>query len=308
MKKIIIAILFTILVGSLLPATSEASTDVNYNNAVKQGNTLRLLTISFNATIDDGDIAVIDSMYDDLSSEIKKTEKMIGKVSGSKNRKTLNEKYVTPAKVARERVIYEVSQFRLLFVIEDWFQKNDFESMEKDYAKLERLKKRAVEIKRVGGYKALPTSVNSELDSYEQWIKDRFTFTPIEQMPVFQTHQDAYTYRLSEDLQFNSNTRYLYDNGLALIWRYSVEHREVFWLNGNYDTISGKIVIGKQNEGVDWAGSLKIKVDGSEVYYTDVPSTITEPWEFDVDLRGANLVEVTLKGSYIALTDTNFNR
>ncbi|MFV2047095.1 hypothetical protein KDJ21_007215 [Metabacillus litoralis] len=308
MKRIIVALLFTILVGSLLPAISEASTDVNYNNAVKQGNSLRLLTISFNASIDDGDIAVIDSMYDDLSSEIKKTEKMIGKVSGSKNRKTLNEKYVTPAKVARERVIYEVSQFRLLFVIEDWFQKNDFESMEKDYAKLERLKKRSVEIKKAGGYKALPTSVNSELDSYEQWIKERFTFTPIEQMPVFQTHQDAYTYRLSEDLQFNSNTRYLYDNGLALIWRYSVEHREVYWLNGNYDTISGKIVIGKQNEGVDWAGSLKIKVDGSEVYYTDVPATITEPWEFDVDLRGANLVEVTLKGSYIALTDTNFNR
>ncbi|MFD2214973.1 hypothetical protein [Metabacillus endolithicus] len=308
MKRIIIALLFTILVGSLLPATSEASTDVNYNNAVKQGNSLRLLTISFNATIDDGDIAVIDSMYDELSSEIKKTEKMIGKVSGSKNRKTLNEKYVTPAKVARERVIYEVSQFRLLFVIEDWFQKNDFESMEKDYAKLERLKKRAVEIKKAGGYKALPTSVNNELDSYEQWIKDRFTFTPIEQMPVFQTHQDAYTYRLSEDLQFNSNTRYLYDNGLALIWRYSVEHREVYWLNGNYDTISGKIVIGKQNEGVDWAGSLKIKVDGSEVYYTDIPATITEPWEFDVDLRGANLVEVTLRGSNIALTDTNFNR
>ncbi|MFD2216453.1 hypothetical protein [Metabacillus endolithicus] len=62
---------------------------------------------------------LIDESYYNFGSEIKKTERAIGKVSGSASRKSLNDKYVTPAKIARERVIYEVSQVILIKDIEN---------------------------------------------------------------------------------------------------------------------------------------------------------------------------------------------
>lgn len=177
MKKILLAILLTLFTASILPTTSSAATDTNYANAAGAGKKLLQKTNAFNQTIGNGDLYYIDEQYDAFSAEIKKVERAIGKVSGSKNRKYLNDTYVKVAKVARERVIYEVSQYRLIAVITDSYYNSEFTKMKNDYAKLDRLKKRAVAIKQAGGYKALPASVNQELSAYINWFSDKLTQT-----------------------------------------------------------------------------------------------------------------------------------
>lgn len=96
---------------------SAAPPSVAYKDADKSGKVLTELRLSFEESIDAGNLELIDISYDDYSAAIKKTERAIGKVSGKTNRRALLEKYVTPAKIARERVIYEVSQLRLLHII-----------------------------------------------------------------------------------------------------------------------------------------------------------------------------------------------
>lgn len=308
MKKVIAAILVALFTAALVPTTSEASTNANYSNAVYQGNNLRILTSAFNATISDGEIDDIDAEYDELSSEIKKTEKLIGKVSGSKNRKALNEKYVVPAKIARERVIYEVSQNRLLFVLFDEFHRNDFEALEKDYAKLQRLKKRAIEIKKAGGYQALPSSVNEELEYYDQWVKDKFTFARLEDKSVFSGTDTQYV----TPENFTSNTRMTYDNGIVKHDGGEITH--VFWLDGQYTSFEGQFVLGdyfNSSPTYEHAGYVNIYADGEYVGGTGwVSSLTTEPVPLNIDLRGVNLLTVEWSSRYgnAAIVNTRLNR
>jgi len=126
---------------------------------------------SFEQTINAGDIEDIHNQYDAMSNEIKKTERAIGKVSGKSNRDQLNNSYVRPAKIARERVIYEVSQYRLLLIIEKQLNEGQLDKAQSNLEKLERLKKRAVEIKEAGGYKAVPATITNTLTEWESDIE-----------------------------------------------------------------------------------------------------------------------------------------
>ncbi|MFD2214865.1 hypothetical protein [Metabacillus endolithicus] len=126
---------------------------------------------SFEQTINAGDIEDIHNQYDAMSNEIKKTERAIGKVSGKSNRDQLNNSYVRPAKIARERVIYEVSQYRLLLIIEKQLNEGQLDKVQSNLEKLERLKKRAVEIKEAGGYKAVPATITNTLTEWESDIE-----------------------------------------------------------------------------------------------------------------------------------------
>jgi Lamin Tail Domain/SbsC C-terminal domain len=145
------------------------------NQAKSNGERLLEKLATFEETIDSGEIRAIDSQYDALSNEIKKTELSIGKVSGKSNRDYLNNTYVKPAKIARERVIYEVSQYRLLLIIENQVDEGNVEKAAANLEKLERLKKRAVEIKKAGGYEALPESVEFDLRYTEEYLTEIIT-------------------------------------------------------------------------------------------------------------------------------------
>lgn len=98
---------------------------------------------------------------------MKVVESKIGKVSGSSNRSSLNEKYVKPAKVAIEGTIYEVSQYRLLNAINTNVAAGNLGKAISDTEKLERLKTRAEDIKEAGGYQQLPSNVNKTLRTSE---------------------------------------------------------------------------------------------------------------------------------------------
>jgi len=150
------------------------ATDARHKDAEKVGSTVRMEMKKVDAAIQSGDIAKVDSLYDDLSYQIGKTERVIGKVSGKTRRTHLLESYVRPAKIARERVIYEVSQLRLMRIIQDLQSDGQYDKAQSAYEKLGRLKKRAVEIKKAGGYEALPNEISETLLKMEEEILKGF--------------------------------------------------------------------------------------------------------------------------------------
>ncbi|MCM3162601.1 hypothetical protein [Metabacillus litoralis] len=153
--------------------TNESFAASTTANVKKQGDILQGKLTTFNKVINSGDIHHIDSLYDDLSKQIKTTETAVGKVSGKKNRDALLAKYVVNAKIARERVIYEVSQYRLLGKINEQISQQQYTQAESNLAKLSRLKKRAVEIKKTGGYQAVPTAITSTLNNWESSLSSQ---------------------------------------------------------------------------------------------------------------------------------------
>ncbi|MEC2075363.1 hypothetical protein [Metabacillus fastidiosus] len=151
----------------------SAQTVSSYDAAVKQGEKVKAITSSLNTSINQGIIKKVNIDYDLLVPEVKKLEQSIGKVSGSTNRKKLEATYLVPAKVAIERVIYEVSQYRLMLLLLDWRYGigPDAAEYENMMLKLERLKERAAHIKQTGGYKELPPAIDAELRKIEAEIQ-----------------------------------------------------------------------------------------------------------------------------------------
>ncbi|WP_338781263.1 hypothetical protein [Metabacillus sp. FJAT-52054] len=166
MKKIAGFGLGFMLAFGVLPAHEvQASTS---STAVQQGEKLAYQLRGFNRLIDSADTYDVNQAYDSFSRQIQTAEKAIGKVSGSSKRRALSKKYVAPAKVARERVIYEVSQYRLMKVIGKDALANRVTYVDSNLKKLDRLKKRAVEIKKAGKYKALPAKMTGYLAETEK--------------------------------------------------------------------------------------------------------------------------------------------
>ncbi|WP_227938597.1 L,D-transpeptidase family protein [Alkalihalobacillus deserti] len=142
-----------------------------YMEAVKAGNELQKKLTSFNRAINNGNLLTINQLYDGFTKQLKTTEQKIGQVSGSRNRDELGNRYIRPAKEAIERTIYEVSQYRLIQQIEQLAISSNLSEAENEMAKLERLKRRAAEIKLAGNYKDLPSSVNHTLSEREARVQ-----------------------------------------------------------------------------------------------------------------------------------------
>jgi SbsC C-terminal domain len=160
-------ILFTPISPLATETASAAQSMSNYDIAVQQGNNLKGMLSIYDSAINSGDIYSLDLYYDDITSGIRDLEVKIGKVQGATNRENLAKKYLVPAKIAIERTIYEVSQLRLLYTIDENIIDYDLDKAESNTAKLERLKQRAIDIKEEGGYAALPAAIDRELRSYE---------------------------------------------------------------------------------------------------------------------------------------------
>jgi hypothetical protein len=71
-------------------------------------------------------------------------------VSGKTKTENLSSTYVRPAKITKERVINEVSQYRLIQQINNLLVSVKIEQANNDFAKLERLEKRAIDFKKAG--------------------------------------------------------------------------------------------------------------------------------------------------------------
>lgn len=107
----------------------------------------------------------------------------------------MNEKYITPAKVAVERTIYEVSQIRLMYVIVDLIESGQTSEIDSKFKVLDRLKNRADEIKDTGGYKALPSIIKTDLESLEGDLRNPQDFSGVGLLKLISLMLDKVTVR-----------------------------------------------------------------------------------------------------------------
>ncbi|KZZ83304.1 L,D-transpeptidase family protein [Bacillus sp. SJS] len=138
-----------------------------YAAADSQGKILFQKTAQYQTAVNTGSISKVNGLYDGLTNELKKAESLIGKVSGKSNRDELGKKYLNPAKKTVERSIYEISQFRLMNSIKADVSAKNSSKAESKLQTLNRLKNRAVQIKKAGGYPPLPAPINRSLESQE---------------------------------------------------------------------------------------------------------------------------------------------
>ena len=139
--------------------------------ATVQGTITQISLTHFNRAIGSANIANVNNLYDSFTRKIRTTEVAIGQVYGSANRKALNDQYITPAKIAVERTIYEVSIYRLLLKIDVLISSNKIDQAKSELSKLDRLKRRAIEIKQAGGYQSLPSRISSDLNKLEENLR-----------------------------------------------------------------------------------------------------------------------------------------
>lgn len=171
LKTVLFFSLLMFLAAGLPFNKSEAKIYTPYDWAVYDGESLKRDADRMEKSLNEGDIIGVHVMYDTVSRKIAAVEKSIGKVSGKSTRDKLTAKYVKPAKVLRERVIYEVSQMRLLNKIAKSIINNELETAKADLSKLNRLKKRAIEIKKAGGYAPLPKKIDEYLINKEDELR-----------------------------------------------------------------------------------------------------------------------------------------
>ncbi|MBS2970747.1 hypothetical protein J9317_18545 [Metabacillus sp. KIGAM252] len=180
MKNALLAGIGTVLlISTLSMPAAQAAESPAYTNAVNNGNTLAAKTRSFKQAISSKQITAIHSQYNSFTASLKSTEASIGKVSGSNTRQALLKKYVAPAKIEVERTIYEVSQYRLLSSMENNVYKEAY-TIDSDLNKLDRLKKRATQIKEAGGYPALDPAIGNYLRKKEARAEGEYTITYVD--------------------------------------------------------------------------------------------------------------------------------
>lgn len=100
--------------------------------------------------------------YHKFSYQIKKAELFINKLYGPHVRDIAAEKYVLPAKITKETVIYEISRYMLMEEIQINIGDGKLDLVESQLAELNRLERRSAEIKEAGNklypgrYRELP--------------------------------------------------------------------------------------------------------------------------------------------------------
>ncbi|MGP4078997.1 M14 family zinc carboxypeptidase [Pseudalkalibacillus sp. R45] len=117
--------------------------------------------------------------YDALSYDIRKMERVIGKVYGGTYRDLMLDKYIVPAKITKETIIYEISRYDLLNEIDTQIDRKEYDTVEYNLGVLERLERRSIEIKEAGNelYPGrYPTLEGFEetLDSQKQTVLQKY--------------------------------------------------------------------------------------------------------------------------------------
>ncbi|AZB44571.1 NlpC/P60 family protein [Bacillus sp. FJAT-42376] len=147
-------------------------------DSVKNGLALEKQTNEFTSKLIEGQRldAETNKLYDDLSYNIGKTERVIGKMYGASNRKVFNDRFITQAKIARETSKYEVSMYRLMNDIDSLIAKGSVKTAIEHFEMLSRLEARASKIKadgnalHAGGYHSL-SQINAQLKERKQALK-----------------------------------------------------------------------------------------------------------------------------------------
>ncbi|AZB44993.1 peptidase M14 [Bacillus sp. FJAT-42376] len=121
-------------------------------DAVKTGDLLNKERGDLQSFISEGTLTDETAQaYDELSLQLKKEEAGIGKVYSDQVRRLFGQKYLVPAKITKETVIYEISRYRLLQEIKNLkAQGTDPSVINEKFALYDRLKERSSAVKKAG--------------------------------------------------------------------------------------------------------------------------------------------------------------
>lgn len=129
--------------------------------------TVALKSVVEKGILDDGTVQA----YHDLSSEIRKTGILMGKMHGPHVRDYMSKKYVVPGKILKETIIYEITRYMLIEEIHALIVPENIDLVEAKLAELRRLEKRSVEIK-VAGNKLYPGKY-PDLPKFEKILQQK---------------------------------------------------------------------------------------------------------------------------------------
>ncbi|MGD6818894.1 L,D-transpeptidase family protein [Metabacillus sp. 84] len=138
-----------------------------YSAAGNQGKKLMQATAKYKSIISSGSITRMHTLYDGVTSELRATEKAIGKVPGKSKRNDLLKKYVTPAKITIAGSMYEMSQHRLMLSIKQSISSGQISKAQSQLAALDRLQAKTIQFKKSGSYPRLPASISASLEGQE---------------------------------------------------------------------------------------------------------------------------------------------
>jgi NlpC/P60 family/SbsC C-terminal domain len=158
--------------GQYLLKSANLIDSVNLSSRLADSTNQLTSTMISNQVLNDDSVA----MYHQHSANIKKSETVYSRLYGSELRKRFNNESITPAKIARETVIYEVSMYGLLGTIEDTVDQGNNDQARNLLQKYDRLENRAHEIKVLGNtihsnaYQSLD-QINKQLEERENALK-----------------------------------------------------------------------------------------------------------------------------------------
>lgn len=109
------------------------------------------------------------SLYQEQSADIRKSERVYSRLYGPDLRNRFNSESVTPAKIAKETVIYEVSMYLLLDTINSTKEQGNLDEARNLLEKYDRLERRAKEIKVLGN--TLHANAYQNLDKIHQQLQ-----------------------------------------------------------------------------------------------------------------------------------------
>lgn len=141
---------------------------------------LKLAQVSLKEHVDRGVLSEqAVAAYHHLSSEIRKSERSVSRIYGQMNRELAGKQFILPAKIERETVIWEVTIYELLSQIEGNLAVGNTETTAADFALIDRLKVRSIDIKQAGNelhpgmYPSLP-SINTSLLEWETRLRESY--------------------------------------------------------------------------------------------------------------------------------------
>lgn len=139
-------------------------------DAVKSAKSLDEQIIVFDEAVERGILdASVVQQYDQFSYQIKKSEKVISKVYGSLPRSLFSEKYLNPAKIMKESVIFEISRYNLLTEMNALLDRKELEFFSAKIEVLAQLEENSRSIKEKGNI--LHPGSYPEHPAYEETLK-----------------------------------------------------------------------------------------------------------------------------------------
>ncbi|MBG9586575.1 M14 family zinc carboxypeptidase [Cytobacillus firmus] len=148
--------------------------------------------------------------YHKLSYQIKKAGLFINKLYGPHVRDIAAEKYVLPAKITKETVIYEISRYMLMEEIQINLDADKLDIVESQLAELNRLERRSAEIKEAGNklypgkYRELPGFEAVLTEMKQEIVKKYEALKPSEEQPEVDPAQEQEDSSQELDPAFNT--------------------------------------------------------------------------------------------------------